>query len=613
MILQTLKKHSIPLGIIISATLYITILFLSQALKLSQLGLPFDDAWIHLQFAKNFINHGYLTFNPPEPSNGTTSLLWVFILSMINIASGKTISLVQASIGLGISFYVLTLILLYSILTNHFKFSTTNNVLLASTLSLTGPAVFLALSGLETTLFLSLCLLSIFLMKRNPTVTGITCGLAVAARPEGILLGIIIIIGFFIEKRSIKQKNILLFSLSFFSIVAIYLLSNGLLSGSLFPTTLAGRRFFWLGGQTGLNITRSFITFPSSWKEFITAFFLMNAVWSLDTTTQAVFNIFWILVAFGFVFSSLITAQGILKKKISSFHTLFMWFITHNLFYALILPTHGHAGRYQSLNILLIPILFAIGITYTAQQLVSNGKKILLAVTLFSTGILSIILPLSTTSPQDICTTNQLIYFFFLVFTIVLLVFLGIKQPTFETISTSNPLKIAFTFLVIIGCISTYAWSQYYTTSVAHINQLHIETGKYLAENTPSNAIIGAFDIGAISYFADRKIVDLGCLTDSKCLPYAEQQKLGEYLANQQVTYLAIPGDSLSEEPFDENEISNFKDFIGLLDEPSLSRKFILIPKKIFAYPRWVEHHSATWNARGIIGVYNIQSVSEKT
>ena len=39
-------------------------------------GVPLDDAWIHFQFARNLARGDGLSFNPGEPTSGSTAPLW---------------------------------------------------------------------------------------------------------------------------------------------------------------------------------------------------------------------------------------------------------------------------------------------------------------------------------------------------------------------------------------------------------------------------------------------------------------------------------------------------------------------------------------------------------
>ena len=45
-------------------------------------GFPLDDAWIHQTYARNLANAGQLAYVPGQPSAGSTSPAWSFLLSI---------------------------------------------------------------------------------------------------------------------------------------------------------------------------------------------------------------------------------------------------------------------------------------------------------------------------------------------------------------------------------------------------------------------------------------------------------------------------------------------------------------------------------------------------
>src|SRR3972149_9116154 len=47
-----------------------------------QIGVPLDDVWIHFRYAENFSQGHFFEYNPGEPQPGTTSPLWVILLSI---------------------------------------------------------------------------------------------------------------------------------------------------------------------------------------------------------------------------------------------------------------------------------------------------------------------------------------------------------------------------------------------------------------------------------------------------------------------------------------------------------------------------------------------------
>ena len=66
-----------------------------------------------------------------------------------------------------------------------------------------------------------------------------------------------------------------------------------------------------------------------------------------------------------------------------------------------------------------------------------------------------------------------------------------------------------------------YAWG------VQNINAMQVRLGRWVADHTPPAARLAVNDIGAISYFGDRAIVDLMGLATPAILPYRRQGPLG--------------------------------------------------------------------------------------
>ena len=67
----------------------LALLILIQALsaaiyigKTGQPGFPLDDAWIHQTYARNLGLHGVMAFSPGQPSTGSTSFGWTFLLAV---------------------------------------------------------------------------------------------------------------------------------------------------------------------------------------------------------------------------------------------------------------------------------------------------------------------------------------------------------------------------------------------------------------------------------------------------------------------------------------------------------------------------------------------------
>jgi hypothetical protein len=66
-------------------------LFALTAYRLTdgQGGVPLDDAWIHFQFARNLARGDGLSFNPGQPTSGSTAPLWTLLLAGVYLAGGE--------------------------------------------------------------------------------------------------------------------------------------------------------------------------------------------------------------------------------------------------------------------------------------------------------------------------------------------------------------------------------------------------------------------------------------------------------------------------------------------------------------------------------------------
>ena len=65
-----------------------------------QWGLPLDDSWIHLQFARNLIRGDGFAFNPGETVSASTAPLWTLVLALVCLLPGEVVWSVK---GLGVA------------------------------------------------------------------------------------------------------------------------------------------------------------------------------------------------------------------------------------------------------------------------------------------------------------------------------------------------------------------------------------------------------------------------------------------------------------------------------------------------------------------------------
>lgn len=162
-------------------------------------GALLDDTWIHVRFAHSLSEGRGLMYNEGVVTSGATSPLWVILLAgvfavfnpgtyqQVDIATlMSAISAIAAVVAVsGLAWYVMRVAWV--------------GALAGLLTALTGRFVWVALSGMETTLFAALCVLAVWAHVADVRAgrvfgwrTGIITALATLARPEGYLLAILI-------------------------------------------------------------------------------------------------------------------------------------------------------------------------------------------------------------------------------------------------------------------------------------------------------------------------------------------------------------------------------------------------------------------------------------
>ncbi len=152
-------------------------------------GFPLDDAWIHLQFARNLAAGDGLSFNAGEPSAGSTAPLWTLALALVTALQVNPVAgakVVGALLLLGVGW--LTLLLARAAgLRGHWP-------LAAGLITVATPRLLWAsLSGMEVLLATVLVTAAAWrhlaaLGGRLSTSAPLLLGAATLARPECVLL-----------------------------------------------------------------------------------------------------------------------------------------------------------------------------------------------------------------------------------------------------------------------------------------------------------------------------------------------------------------------------------------------------------------------------------------
>jgi hypothetical protein len=81
------------------------------------------------------------------------------------------------------------------------------------------------------------------------------------------------------------------------------------------------------------------------------------------------------------------------------------------------------------------------------------------------------------------------------------------------------------------------------TAAVASINGIQVRAGRWLRDHTAPNAVVATHDIGAIAYFGEREVVDLGGLVAPELIALRRddpRRAVARYLARKHPTHLAL-------------------------------------------------------------------------
>jgi hypothetical protein len=215
-----------------------------------------DDAFISYRYVKNLVNGHGLVFNPGERVEGYTNFLWIIILSIFGHLG---LNVVLVSKILGIASGCVTLLLLYELsillLDRQDKLRNqeegTNFVAdirpeggtpqgwvfaLFPSLLLTSNSAFAywSISGLETTFFVMVVLLSVYLYFTDERLMIISSAVSGLIRPEGVLVFAVLVLHKFLWKKD-GLKQCLLFVVCFSSLLVPFLLFKVLYYGEILP------------------------------------------------------------------------------------------------------------------------------------------------------------------------------------------------------------------------------------------------------------------------------------------------------------------------------------------------------------------------------------------
>ena len=492
-------------------------------------GLPLDDAWIHQVVARTFAATGTLGYSPGAHGAAATSYLWAILLALnfrwIHIDPVRWAFLLNAAAT------VLTGQCLFRMISRRSPVdvgeATWRALSLLATLlgCTTGNVLFFAHSGMEASLVIALSVLAVYLATapdlsaRGAAGAGLVSAAMAWTRPDCIPLGGLLALYILVARRNLRA--VLAAGIPPAAAAAAYALVNYWKTGHALPSTLTGRAWLWMSPLQGVSVAGRDLEFLGQWGDRLSRYVF-------DTST-VVLALFLGLCAWGFV-------QVARERRGHGVLLLAIWVAIHTGLYLLVLPTPGHAGRYQPLLPLLFGTFVAVGAFFAARDLLR-------------------------VVPVRIATVHRDAY-----------ALLGVLPFFVLSVLAATDLK------------------QANALAVEHIQWTEVGMGQYLA-TLPREDVVASFDIGGTGWAAGRPILDAGGLSDPSSAKLLESGRIWEYLRDHRVRYLVLP------EGFDHvlPLLDDFPSRLHLRDNPAVS----LEPVHEIETPldRWFPGFQATWNA----------------
>ena len=206
-----------------------------------------DDALIYLRYIRNFHEGNGLVYNLGEKFNGLTSPLYTFIMMGV---SYLITNLQTATIVISGLFLLMTAIIAAQI------FSKNKWEAIFTALFISSFQYFYTTLGMETSLFLMLISLSIYLYKIESDLFLIALAFLVITRSEGIFLATPMTLDYLIRNKRLPKVTCILISLIIFLSPLVF---NYFYYGDFLPVTGAikigqGKSQFWGQGWLFFNL-----------------------------------------------------------------------------------------------------------------------------------------------------------------------------------------------------------------------------------------------------------------------------------------------------------------------------------------------------------------------
>ncbi len=454
-------------------------------------GFPLDDSWIHAQYARTLVDGRPFEYVPGEKSMGTTSVLYDLLWASATAVSGEyvyTAYVLNILLTIGLAVLLVHILLRYQVPP---LVAGAGAVLIVSS----HPFPWSMLSGMETALASFLTVAAVWAhvvwgWRRGwrPMTAPVLMALAAMARPENLILFPLAEIDRLVMwrwRRPNIPKPVKYFALRvgiFVLVLAPYLVLNYSIHGGPVPNTYEAKV-----GRLGLRAAVEDDGVQALGQR-------LDKAWEITiSAVQYVFEDNALLLVFVIV--------------------------------GLAVPFRPRWRRSEEKPRSLLPVLTFL-----------SGAA--------ATGLVTMGMFFPGQSQRYLIQWIPLVLIFGVIGLHVSAQALGHLRPRFK-----RGIYATAVLLFIVIDIGILAWRypeqvDYYVTSVKNINNMQIALGKWVKENTPPNAVIATNDIGAITFFGDREIVDTIGLIDPEVVrrkrsPQATEAMV-DYLRQRRVSYALL-------------------------------------------------------------------------
>src|SRR5688500_15405845 len=260
MALTTLRRWAprlrpyVPAAILVGLALFIAWAFAATTLHFAgPMGLPLDDSYIYLTYAKQFGRAEPFTYFPGGGySAGSTSVLWPMLLAPFWTLGARGHALVWVSFGMCALLYAAVAVGCYRFV--RVLRDEISGVLCGAMVLVIAPFAWCALSGMEVAFASALLVATLLLLAREPALGRprwlliVTLAATSLARPEATLIVGGIVGVRWIQQLRARDWRAAAWWLVPLAPVVVWLCANKLIAGNFFPNTGVAKSHFYLPG-----------------------------------------------------------------------------------------------------------------------------------------------------------------------------------------------------------------------------------------------------------------------------------------------------------------------------------------------------------------------------